>query len=332
MVDFLSTALLIFLSFQAFSAGSKNCFMHYQRKSIKPEFQQRVTTSSNAMECMKKCYCNPHCLTSFTYRRKVCAISYFSAPLYWVRDHLLNKKRGKQPGVFIPMKYVSTKGKDLPKPVGMWVMDNSFNGTNLGSYGNLLDMSVGGLKWKMNGPHGSRTPLKYAHFDGCSLPKINNRHKGSYALNFKKPFSIGFWVKTDEVVGRMPVIDGWNTENNTAAAQFGFHPSLYQQQFASHTSRYSTTTFMKGNNLHSLEWRHIAVVYDGSQVTHYLNATEWHQSDSLEGWLHQINPDVINIGHRQSEKLYFRGALACLSFFDVSLSQAEVRSLMKVCP
>ena len=252
----------------------------------------------------------------------------YAAPLSWSRDVLFTNSTDEDWISFAPTTSFLTSS--LTPPAGMWTMDNFYRGRNLGSEGQRLNCSDTGLVWSKEGPLGSGSDLKYAYFNGIKTPRIQNRHNGSYLLDFTKPFTITMWVKTNRH-GVCPIIQTWNSDlRKYAQTSLWFHPSKFRNQIYLSANK---RIFSHLNNTGRLEWRHIAATYNGIQkYSLYLNAYEWKISKTIAGINFPSDFDIIFIGYYMKPAYRFKGAMACLSIFKRALTQQEIREWMQTCP
>ena len=184
MTPLLASALaLCLLGFPIASAGELNtCRFQTIDGVIKGHLSHSNTTARSLLDCsISSCGCNPRCVGSFNKKSGACVTATLSAaPLAWTKAFLFSNTSDKDWVSFAPVaSFIS-----LPIAVGLWLMDNSFRGRNLGSTGQRLDSSDTGLAWTTEGPLGSSSPLKYAYFGGSATPQIQVSHSGRFLLDY----------------------------------------------------------------------------------------------------------------------------------------------------
>ena len=266
------------------------------------------------------------CVGSFNKKTGACRTAILSAaPLSWTKDYLFNNSSDEDWVSFVPSQSLLSE----PTPPGFWAMDASFRGRNLGTKGPNCDCSHEGLSWSSTGPLGADSDLKYARLDGTQKAKIVNKHSGIYCMDFTKPFSLGFWVKTDNRGVNFPVFDGWLTSANTYTFYIWFFPSGKENQIsASGNGRYTRST---ENSTNKQLWRHIAVTHDGSDYhSIYLNGAAWPISHRSSYLGRNLFGDMVNVGHRGNYVM--KGSLACITYYDAQLEPEKIRAMMQNCP
>ena len=272
MTSQLASALALCLcGFQLASAHElQTCHFSTIDGVINGARSHKNSTAQDVLDCARQCGCNARCVGSFIKKTGACMTATLSeAPLSWTKHFLFRNNSDKDWVSFAPT--ASLIAPSLPTPAGLWMMDSSFRGRNLGSKGHRLDSSDTGLVWISEGPLGSRSDLKYARFNGGEKPQIQVRYSDSLLLDFTKPFTIALWVKTDDRNAIEPLLDGWNSDKNDYAAHIWFNPSTDLDQILGHANHLFTTT---KNGSNKLLWRHIAAVYEGGDKYFcYLNAT-----------------------------------------------------------
>lgn len=323
----LAAVILICLyGFQTASNVQQNCYFSFINGIIRAGLPNKSAVAGSLLDCaISRCGCKRDCLGSYNSNSEACiTVTLNAALLGWLGDALIIKSDDSDWVSFAPVSSFAT----LATPACVWLMDDSFRGLNLGSKGPRLDSSDTGLQWIGKGPRGSASSLKYAYFDGHQKAKIQVRYSDKYLLDFTEPFSIALWIKTDNSLGERPLLDGWNSDANTYAAQFWFYPSTGLDEIY---FRANSVLKSKKNDTGKLMWRHLAVIFAGSDdYTFYLNGSVWPISLKTSGGLMRVNPDLINIGHRSDN--VFKGSMACIAIFEQALTQAEVYRWMLDCP
>lgn len=328
MANLLIASVIFFLSFQSASTGGENCFIQKKNYIIRPEYVRAQSIRKGPKDCLNKCSCNPRCISSFDWETGICTTTFLSATLQWTKQHVMTEKNLT---LYFHARSAESQTNKMPKPVGVWPMDNIFKGKNIiGSKSTCLDMSQSDLAWNKEGPLGSKSPLKYIHFGGNGRLSMQNRFGGWYQLDFERRYSIGMWVKTDDKVTEMPLLEGWNADDNYVATNLWFATSKIQDQLSNHGRVISMT---KPDHTDRLKWRHITLVYDGvKKYDFYLNANIMSKESDKQYLYRRNNPDIINFGFSKNKEKYFFGSMSCISFFDVALSQKQIYLLMKSCP
>ncbi len=293
---------------------------------VKESVRHRATTSRSAIDCLRKvCEDNTHCAASFHQDSKKCFVVFISsAPIPWTKSCFLTSVA--EPGwvTFIPL--VDPTSLELPS--ALWLFDNVCRGQNRGSKGGQLDSTTDGITWPADGPRGGGSGLKFARLGPGSRPVIQVRHEGSFLLDFTQPLTISVWVKTDNVAGVFPIIDGRNTDINSLAALLWFFdsPNLDQMHYAGTRVVQSVL-----NASFKFQWRYIVLVFTGGDnFTYYLNGTVWNLKVVKASVLARVNPDKINVGFRLPTK-FFRGIIACFTIYERALPLSEVRELQTFC-
>lgn len=326
MASLLSSALVFSLCvFYGASAGTLQSYTFYTMDGVL-HFSHRNSTAQSLLNClMSTCSRLERCVASFNKKTGACMTATLSTipQRSWKKDFLFNNDIDKN--------WVSSFLLRDPAlaPAGMWTMDSFFRGRNLGYKGKVLDSSETGLTWSSEGPRGPLTPFKYALFTGKERPQIQVIRNSIFHIDFTKPFTVALWVKTDAREAIQPLLQGWNTVNDTTAFQFWFYNSKNLDQiFLNANNRIYTEL----NGTNKLLWRHIAVTYDGKdQYSAYLNGTNWPISIQ-KGSLTRVNPDVIQIGFLINSNNVFKGSMACIAIFQRNLTTNEVRAFMLTCP
>jgi len=237
-----------------------------------------------------------------------------------------------------PQQFVLVNGSDpwvtfvIPapdeSPSALWLFDDVNKGRNLGKKGSQLDMTTVGLVWNTVGPRGAASARRYSKYVGPGGPTVQLQHDGSYALTFTGPYTITFWVKTDNVAVRMLLIEGYPNPS----FEIWFWPSDQRDQIlvapASPNHEYTTVRNATGND----EWRHIAFVYRAvGDVSFYLNGHAWqHTSTTASSIVKQ--PTKICLFEHCLYRDQLHGSMACLSMFDRALTQEEMVFIMRSCP
>lgn len=317
-----SVIVLCYLFKIAFA--DQTCSFETTDDVIREDLSLENSTAHSALDCLiRNCGCNARCVVSFNQVTGACMTATLSAaPLAWTKRFLFRSTKDKNWRSFAPKASVVS----LPTAVGLWLMDNTFRGRNLGSIGQRLDSSDSGLVWNSEGPLGPRSPLKYAYFNGRAKSKIRNRYNFNYLLSFVKTITIGLWVKTSNRDSKEPLLEGkvlFKKSSDLCLVLSETKDTLYV-----HGNRIVQTVV---NGTDRLQWRHITAVFNGRILTSiYLNANKWSMKSHDDDKMFKVSPDIINFGSKGS--LSFMGSMACISFFNVSLTQEEVRSLMHSCP
>lgn len=329
----LASALFLCLFGSAISSVSKhrNCRYSTIPGVLKAEYTHKNIEARSRMDCIRSsCVCNSRCAGSFNRKTGKCLSTTLSAvPLSWTKDRLFNDTGDNVWVSFVPRNSILS----LPIPDGLWVMDGSFQGRNLGSKGSKLDMPVNNLTWSSVGPLGYSSSLKYARGFTAARPQIQNQHSGNFLLDFGNTFSLAMWVKTDNVIDYAVLLEGWNSDEKKWAWSLYMWPSKNLDQICLSTNVEVHSTL---NETNKLNWRHIVAINEGAgHYSFYLNGTKWPTSftKSIDYMSSKRTPDVIRAGHHPERKHYrFKGSIACIAIFERTLTATEVRQYMTSCP
>lgn len=320
--------LLLLLRLLAAAADDQQSFSFTQLEgAIRVEVSEVSITADSLLGCLiRTCAGLDRCVVSFNVNTGACRVVNSRVQLLsWSRTEVLDINADDKNAwhTFAPI--AITQADALPHPLGLWLLDSTTRGSNLGSRGHALNFTETGIKWNAEGPRRLSTGLTYARLDGYHRGFITNRINGSFALHFTKAFTVGFWVRTDNRAAFLPIINGQT--NSVDVAYIWFRPSYYFDQITFYGKE---TVVSSRESRDKLFWRHMAVVYDGINYSLYLNATAWEVSSKAANSRQNVDPETILLGYRPGYVLI--GAMACLSFFDEALTLEQVRTLMQICP
>lgn len=328
------STLFLCLFGSAISSVSKhrNCRYSTIPGVLKAIYSHKNIEARSRMDCIRSsCVCNSRCAASFNKKTGKCLSTTLSAvPLSWTKDRLFDGTEENVWVSFVPGNSIFS----LPIPDGLWVMDGSFQGQNLGSKGSKLDMSVNKLTWGSVGPLGYSSSLKYARGFTAARPQIQNRHGSNFLLDFGNSFSLAMWVKADNFIDYAVLLDGWNSDEKKWSVSLYMWPSKNLDQITLSTNVEARSTL---NETNKLNWRHIAAIKEGTgHYSLYLNGTKWPiLFNKPIGYMSsRRTPDVIRVGHypETDYKFYFKGSIACIAIFERALTVTEVRQYMASCP
>ena len=319
----------ILAGIQATSSRGTGCKYSKTGFAIKEGFQDKRSKTDSLIDCLSvSCNCDVRCIASYNPETGLClSVSIAAVPLDWMKDcDFLVADTGGW------VTYISVHPEtSLERPSAFWMMDDLCRGRNLGSKGSQLDSSVAGVPWSVVGPlHGVSSSRRFARLNASTRPEIQVRHDGNYVLDFTRPFTIALWVKSDDVISRMPLVDGWNSDAAKYAMHFWFFSSKSQDQvYIWHSLR----SFSKVNNAGRLGWRHIiATSNDRTHTKFFLNGTVWPLDRNIVGSLQRVNPDKILIGRRVNDNSnIFKGGVGCVVILERAISDEEAGKLMNMC-
>lgn len=269
---------------------------------------------------MSLCRCQFNCMASFHYETKRCRAVEVGGPLAWIRSFLtLNVSESGWTTL------LSNAETSLERPSGLWLLDNAFMGRNLGTKGSAFDLQKSSrVLFRDAGPRqGSR--LLYSKFSSVAgYPIIPVLQSGKLLLNYTKSFTWSFWIKTGNAISFVSILEGKNFAKSGYAYSIKFY-SHHRQLYMFGKELVRTAVNATGR----LDWRHVAVVQNGSDYEFYLNGYPW-PILSKRNYAPAL-PDEILLGHRtNSHRL--SGNMACLTMFERALNLTEIRELMRVCP
>lgn len=314
----LSTSAVLVLALSA-CVTALTCHYHKLQGIAKHSLRLSSFPALSSIDCVcSSCSCQPTCMASYNRATKQCwrATSNFSHGTQF--DLVISSEAWDT--FFIP---VSDK-----LLIGFWPLDHVTKGRNLGYKGSQLDLSVPGLVWDTIGPRGNASAHRYPTYVGPGTPTIQLFHDGSYALNFASPYTIAFWVKTNNFVSSMLILEG----SPNGAVEAFFEPSTQRDQVSINPAypdhMYTTVRNATGRD----DWRHIAFSFRGiGNVSFYLNGNVWpHTSTVRKSIITQPTKFCLWEHCNHLEKFY--GSLACLAMFEKALTHEEVGSFMKLCP
>lgn len=220
--------------------------------------------------------------------------------------------------------------RQAPKASVLWLLDSVCKGKNLGIKGSLLQMTTSGVAFPTIGPHGASSSTRYCRLDANTKPEVQVYHGSSYSIDFIHAFTIALWVKTNDVVANMPLLDGIlmdGISGNTYGTHFWFYGTQSQNQLCLAHNRFLFSTV---NGDERLQWRHVAVTFRGSnQYEMFRNGETWPISRNETTTITKVNPKKIHIGYRGSD--IFQGSMACVTIFEQALTKEDIRNLMTLC-
>ncbi len=220
---------------------------------------------------------------------------------------------------------------DSVSGASLWAFDSVCRGRNLGTKGRLLDSSETNVNWTAHPLECPNSELKIAHIGAGSELMAALRHGGTQLLNFTQPFTLGLWLKTDDVYGRMPILDGYNDEARARTLQFGFLWSFYQNQLMVIGYR---KIFSVKNLPGRTTWRHIAVMYlGGTEYDFFLNGRRINPFDNGTLVSARQDTDRLFIGMvAYNRGSFLQAKLACVSMFERSMTADELEKWTATCP
>ena len=293
----------------------------------------KKSTARSKLECViQSCDCRWRCIASFHARTGVClAASISRLPLDWMKQcGLLTSDDDNSWSTYISREALTTNAS-VGRPSGLWLLDNLFRGCNLGSKGRSLDFSETNVTWNVAGPSGIVGPEKFARLSAASRPKIVTYQGGQFLLDFSQRFTMLVWVKTDDVVQEMPIIQG--DAGNNSVLVFWFYPSKNQDQiYLFHKATYYSDIIAQGR----LHWRHLSVRKDGDTYAIFVNGSSYRFPYREEGT--NGSPEVLGLGfapqssRRHHASSFYQGSMACVAIFERALSSGEIKSFMDFCP
>lgn len=212
------------------------------------------------------------------------------------------------------------------QPNALWPLDDAHRGDNLGVLGRQFNLKIENVKWTDVGPLGKKAG-NYVRLGNMTNISVLAHHDGKKLLDLSKPFTITVWVKTDDMVIRMPILETYG-KNYARNFHFWFYESQYQDQLYINNPRYVYTTINKTDRL---KWRHIACRHHGeSKFSFYLNGKKWPiiQEGKKPSPTKEI--EIIYIGSQRNE-YFFYGNMACFMIFGEALTTDEIKNVRTMC-
>lgn len=313
--------LAVFLSLSlCVGADTTSCYFHRLRGIIKDELHLSSFAARSDTDCVRSsCGCQPLCAASFNPVTKQCWKALFGSLLDPHQFVLVNRS---DPWVT----FIITIPEEPPS--ALWLFDDVNKGSNLGTKGGPLNMSIDGLVWNTVGPRGTASVRKYPRYVGPGIPSIQLEHSGSYALTFTGPYTVTFWVKTDNVDATIPVLEAYPI----GAIDLWFYPSNQRDQLCLSPAYPNHVYKTVRNATDNDKWRHVALVYRAvGAVRFYLNGSVWqHTATTTSSEVKQ--PTKLCLFKHCGTQKSLKGSMACLAIFDKALTQKEVLFVMKACP
>lgn len=338
LVMLLHCLALSLLELLAFSNAAGSCFFSKFDFAIQEGHQQTTLAAEDPIHCARQgCGCpseSQFCVVSFHSSSGRCwartSPSLFVAAIgehlpwinnsgSWINDSLpwLTQHGDWE-------SYIT--GSTVLQPKALWPLDSVYRGRNLGSLGPKFNLTVENVVWTDAGPLG-RIPGNFARLGSTTKIYVAAHHGGKKLLDLSKPFTITMWVKTDDRVQVMPIIESYG-KSNARNFLFWFWSSRYQDQLFISEPRTAYTTINKSDRLN---WRHLTCKHRGaSKFSFYLNGNEW-------PLVHEENPtpikemEIIYIGLRLKTNQRFYGNMACLMIFDKALTADEIKRVSSLC-
>jgi len=219
-------------------------------------------------------------------------------------------------------------------PVAYWQL----NETNLPPAANVVS-NVGSLGFPGNGfPLDAVVQGATGIVKGCytfSNPGLIDHYLGSRvvvnhnaAFNPAGPFSVEFWAKPRQYVTNFAcAVSSIDETQNGAESRFGW--ILYEGDTNQRLFRVGNAggyvAELHGGSVQSNVWQHVAGVYDGTNVTLYLNGTNAVGPTAASGYRPNTNEAVpLCLGATSLGTYTFDGSLDELAFYTNALSSNTV--------
>jgi hypothetical protein len=219
-------------------------------------------------------------------------------------------------------------------PVAYWQL----NETNLPPAANVVS-NVGTLGFPGNGfPFDEVVQGATGIVKGCytfSNPGLIDHYQGSHVLvtynsafNPAGPFSVEFWARPKRYVTNFAcaVASIDETQNGQASRMGWILYEGYTNQWLFRVGNFSGyVAEISGGTVQTNAWQHVAGVYDGTNVTLYLNGARVAGPTAAGGFSPNTNEAVpLCIGATSLETYTFDGSLDELAFFANALSSNSV--------
>jgi hypothetical protein len=201
--------------------------------------------------------------------------------------------------------------------VGIWLFDEEGGDVAQDSSGNGNDGTLNGPEWTNESKFGGAL-----EFNGA----------GSYiefatGESMKTPhFTIMAWFNTRKLNGYGHIFQTGNDWNDMAGYVFRVHQDGTAQSGLAFGPG-NTTTFVTGPALEADTWYHMALTYDGTTATLYLDGVNVASGDGQGEIMYDDQPVRIGV-HSNDTSSPFDGFIDEVALFDVALEAEDIEAIM----